>query len=180
MFQKKAILSREYYCIDCHQYILPATIVFLMSDTGGGHRASAESLEQALRAELDGKKLCCGFTLTITECYFSSGWSLDIKLLDIWTAHGSFPYNKQVPAYKYLGKHPGLWRFLYYWTAAFPGRFLDKLFSKFTNRHRLQAALDSLRPDMIISVHPLVSVFTASFRGLINSPCETLRHLPQY
>jgi hypothetical protein len=97
-------------------------------------------------------------------------WNLDIIKVDLFTTHGAFPYNKGVDAYKYLGKHPRLWRvhqqentarftwthcgrfrrlivqMLYYWTAAYPGRRLDQIWSALTNKQRLEAALATLDP----------------------------------
>ena len=99
-----------------------AKIVMLMSDTGGGHRASANALKQALEEELP-------------------DWDLTVVMLDIWSEHGTFPYNRIVGSYKFLGKHPRLWKLLYYWTACFPGRKAEVIWSSLTNRQRLVTAL---------------------------------------
>ncbi|CAM9873633.1 unnamed protein product, partial [Choristocarpus tenellus] len=54
-------------------------MLILMSDTGGGHRASAQALEAALE-----------------EMYPSK---LNVTMVDIWTEHSRWPYSHSVPAY---------------------------------------------------------------------------------
>ena len=67
-------------------------ILFLSSDTGGGHRASAESL---------GKQF---------EMLFP-GSTYD--LLDIVEKDGVPPYNSLVSYYKHLSAHPSQWKLVY-------------------------------------------------------------------
>jgi len=67
-------------------------VLFLSSDTGGGHRASAESL--AAQFEL-----------------LFQGSSYD--LLDLATEAYFPPYNSIVPYYKHLSAHPNQWKILY-------------------------------------------------------------------
>jgi len=114
-----------------------ATVLFLMSDTGGGHRASAQALEAALLAEI------------------GTSLDLNIELVDIWTLYGTYPYNRQVGAYSFFGKHPRFWKALYYWYSWWPGRRMDQIWSTLTNRRRMAAAIQAHNPDMIVSVHPM-------------------------
>jgi len=65
-------------------------VLILMSDTGGGHRASAQALEDAFHMLFPGR----------VEC----------DIVDVWTDHSAWPYNKVVPVYRSLQKHPNLWR----------------------------------------------------------------------
>ena len=58
-------------------------ILMLMSDTGGGHRASANALAQALRRQRPGRA--------------------DVEFLDIWTESGVFPWSSAPRAYQVLG-----------------------------------------------------------------------------
>lgn len=55
-------------------------MLILMSDTGGGHRASAQALEAALEELYPGR-------ITVT-------------MLDIFTEHSRWPYSHSVPAYQ--------------------------------------------------------------------------------
>ena len=52
-------------------------ILILMSDTGGGHRASAEAIERAMIEQNPGK--------------------IDVTIMDIWTDHAVPPFDKFVP-----------------------------------------------------------------------------------
>ena len=55
-------------------------MLILMSDTGGGHRASAQALEAALE-ELFPERV-------------------EVTIVDIITEHSHWPYNASVPAYQ--------------------------------------------------------------------------------
>ena len=70
----------------------PKKVLMLMSDTGGGHRASANALKQALLAR----------------------YNVQVDLLDIWTAAGVFPWSSSPRAYSYMGKRPMIWRAFFY------------------------------------------------------------------
>ncbi|EOD32719.1 hypothetical protein EMIHUDRAFT_467938 [Emiliania huxleyi CCMP1516] len=73
-------------------------VLILISDTGGGHRASAEALEAAMEREAPGR--------------------LDVAIVDVWTQYGAFPFNKFVPSYRLAAKYPNvLWRSCYFATS---------------------------------------------------------------
>ena len=57
-------------------------VLVLMSDTGGGHRASAVALDQALN-EIYPRKM-------------------DVKICDIWTENAGWPFNRFVPSYRLI------------------------------------------------------------------------------
>ncbi len=71
----------------------PVRILILMSDTGGGHRASALAMKSA----------------------FQELWPdmIDVTILDIWTCHSAYPWNTMVKAYCFFCKYPVLWRFIF-------------------------------------------------------------------
>lgn len=75
-------------------------VLILMSDTGGGHRASAQALDQAL-----------------SEIFPNQ---FDVKITDIWTEHANYPFNRFVPTYRFLAKNPLLWRGFYAYGAFLP------------------------------------------------------------
>lgn len=58
-------------------------ILILMSDTGGGHRASAQALEAALEELFPGR--------------------IEVTMVDIFTEHSRWPYSASVPAYQVGG-----------------------------------------------------------------------------
>ena len=55
-------------------------MLILMSDTGGGHRASAQALEAALEELYPGR--------------------VAVTMVDIFTEHSRWPYSASVPAYQ--------------------------------------------------------------------------------
>ena len=57
-------------------------VLVLMSDTGGGHRASAVALDQALNDIYPRK--------------------MDVTICDIWTEHAGWPFNRFVPSYRWV------------------------------------------------------------------------------
>jgi len=110
-------------------------VLLLISDTGGGHRASAKALEDALNKEYSGKVQC--------------------DIVDIWTQHAAWPYTKFVPAYKFLAKHPFMWR-LFWWYGQMPiSRLIQEKATLISCFHRFKKAIASYDPDMVVSVHPL-------------------------
>lgn len=58
-------------------------VLILMSDTGGGHRASAQALEAALEELFPGR--------------------IEVTMVDIFTEHSRWPYSASVPAYQVGG-----------------------------------------------------------------------------
>ena len=71
-------------------------VLFLISDTGGGHRASADALVEALGR--------CAPDVATEVC-------------DLLTDVAPFPYNAAVPLYTFLAARPWLWRLVWYGTA---------------------------------------------------------------
>lgn len=146
-----------------------ATIQILMSDTGGGHRASANALRDA-------------FT-TLHESY-PQQYPIRIvcDIVDIYTEYGPFPYNQFVPAYKIMAEYTFLWKWAYE-TGGTPFGlwFYDVMcellcFNPFmecimrnspggegngggmgikNNTNKSSSSTSSSRADMVISVHPL-------------------------
>lgn len=71
-----------------------ATVQLLISDTGGGHRASANALRDAFDVLHPGKIRC--------------------DIVDIYTDYGPFfPYNQYPAGYKFMAKYPFLWDLFY-------------------------------------------------------------------
>lgn len=110
-------------------------LLVLMCDTGGGHRASAQALDQAIQDQFPNK--------------------VDVEIMDLWTTHAAWPYNQLVPVYRYLAKHPMLWRGFYAY-GAFPlTKKLTELHSDSTCYKRFHKAIEASDPDFVVSVHPL-------------------------
>src|SRR5476649_674841 len=133
-------------------------VLFLISDTGGGHRSGAQAIGAALD-EIDG------------ETRFE--WRID----DIAT-HCTFPLSQLGPAYSAaLRFAPPVYGALYRATNGrkrFRGviRFCEPLY-----RRRLRDLFLSYRPDVIVSVHPLLNhaaLRARSDAGLAQVPVVTV------
>jgi 1,2-diacylglycerol 3-beta-galactosyltransferase len=135
-------------------------VLFLSSDTGGGHRASAESLAKQF------------------ELLFP-GSSYD--LLDLATEAYLPPYNSIVPYYKHLSSHPTQWKILY---GVSNSRVMDRVVE--TNikvmtvmcERSIRKRIKSYNPDVVVSVHPLQTSVPILSCAKISH--ETGKHLPMF
>jgi 1,2-diacylglycerol 3-beta-galactosyltransferase len=113
-------------------------VLFLISDTGGGHRAGAQAIGAALD-EIDGA--------TRFE------WRID----DIAT-HCTFPLSKLGPAYSAALRYaPPIYGALFHATN---GRRRYRTIVRFCEplyRERLREVFTQYQPDVIVSVHPLLN-----------------------
>lgn len=111
-------------------------VLILMSDTGGGHRASAEAIKWAFNEKF--------------------GDEYEVFVTDLWTDHTPWPFNQLPRSYNFLVKHGSLWRMTYY--ASAPRVVHQSNFaatSTFIARE-VAKGLMKYQPDIIISVHPLM------------------------
>jgi 1,2-diacylglycerol 3-beta-galactosyltransferase len=113
-----------------------------MSDTGGGHRASANALRDAFDVLYPGKIQC--------------------DIVDIYTDYGPFwPFNDYVNGYKIMAEYSFLWEaFFYFGTTDFGLCLNDWLlttfcFEPFKECLNRPSGTTSKRADMVVSVHPL-------------------------
>jgi 1,2-diacylglycerol 3-beta-galactosyltransferase len=106
-----------------------------MSDTGGGHRASAQALDRSLSEQFPGK--------------------INVTIMDIWTDHAQPPFNKFVPVYRYLAKNPLLWRGFYLWGLFPPSKMFTEIWSWQNSYKSFKKAIACSHPDLVVSVHPL-------------------------
>ncbi|CAN0860572.1 hypothetical protein LINGRAHAP2_LOCUS7980 [Linum grandiflorum] len=111
-------------------------VLILMSDTGGGHRASAEAIKAAFNEQF--------------------GDDYQVFVTDLWSEHTPWPFNQLPRSYNFLVKHGTLWKMTYYGTA--PRLIHQSNFaatSTFIARE-VAKGLMKYKPDIIISVHPLM------------------------
>ncbi|XAR71482.1 Monogalactosyldiacylglycerol synthase [Bertholletia excelsa] len=114
----------------------PKKVLILMSDTGGGHRASAEAIKAAFE-----------------EAF---GDEYQVFITDLWKDHTPWPFNQLPRSYSFLVKHGPLWKVTYY--ASAPRVVHQSNFaatSTFIARE-VAKGLMKYQPDIIISVHPLM------------------------
>lgn len=135
-------------------------VLFLFSDTGGGHRASAQSLASQFEILFPGSTY---------------------ELLDLATEAYLPPYNSIVPYYKHLSAHPSQWKLLYGVTnSRFMERALDtniKVMTVMCERG-IRKRIKSLKPDVVVSVHPLQTSVPILSCAKISH--ETGMHLPMF
>eukprot|EP00578_Thalassiosira_sp_NH16_P016896 CAMPEP_0181120700 /NCGR_PEP_ID=MMETSP1071-20121207/24307_1 /TAXON_ID=35127 /ORGANISM="Thalassiosira sp., Strain NH16" /LENGTH=644 /DNA_ID=CAMNT_0023205395 /DNA_START=213 /DNA_END=2147 /DNA_ORIENTATION=+ len=115
----------------------PLKILFLSSDTGGGHRASAEALADRFR------KLFPGTTY---------------DLMDIWSdVDSSWPYCTIRETYKSFSAAPWKWRTLYHVSNnPFYAKFAD-YHSYYMNEELIRERMEEYDPDVVVSVHPTMN-----------------------
>lgn len=118
------------------------TIQILMSDTGGGHRASANALRDAFDTLYPGKIKC--------------------DIVDIYTEYGPFwPFNDYPAMYKLMAEFSFLWDWFYHFGETDFGLWLNELLLDVFCFDSFRACLNrpscdtSKRADMVVSVHPL-------------------------
>jgi UDP-N-acetylglucosamine:LPS N-acetylglucosamine transferase len=135
-------------------------VLFLSSDTGGGHRASAESLAKQFELLFPGSTYA---------------------LLDVATESYLPPYNKIVPHYKHLSANPSQWKIVYGLTnSRFSERGVD-LTLKFMSvvcERSVRKKIKSYEPDVVVSVHPLQTNVPILSCAKISH--ETGKHLPMF
>jgi 1,2-diacylglycerol 3-beta-galactosyltransferase len=112
-------------------------ITILMSDTGGGHRASAEALKAAFE-----------------ECYADQ---VHVDVVDLWIKHTPWPINQLPKTYRFLvDDTPWLWKLLWITGDRLSlVRLALRIFSYWVERP-IRQAFEHYRPDLIITVHPLM------------------------
>ncbi|CAG9464454.1 unnamed protein product [Pedinophyceae sp. YPF-701] len=111
-------------------------IMMLISDTGGGHRASARAVKEAIES-LYGAKY-------------------DISIVDLWKKHTPWPYDRMPDSYSTLVKYPILWRISF-------NLFKPKLthipylnFMSHACHNSIAQAFEEYDPDLVVSLHPLM------------------------
>lgn len=131
--------------------------MFLSADTGGGHRASAESL---------GKQF---------ELLFP-GSTYD--LLDVYQEDGCAPYTTMKGKYKHLSANAAQWKIVYEFTNNKPFEVAENLRIRLVCEKRFRERIKSYSPDVVVSVHPLMNNVPASACKKISQ--ETGNHLPMF
>ncbi len=122
-----------------------ARILFLYSDTGGGHRAAAQAIDRALR-ELDGAD------------------RIETHHVDAFAACGVFPLREGVASYGTMLKvRPSPYPAIYHLTNGRTRiRVISELGMPFIRRN-LRRTLAATRPDIVVSVHPLLNTVARRF-----------------
>ena len=135
----------------------PLKILFLSSDTGGGHRASAESLASQFQTH-----------------YPNSTY----QFLDICKDLASPPFSSLESWYTHLSSHPSQWNMLYQVSNSPTVESILAFHFQITLERKVRRKIQSLNPDVVISVHPLMNLVPTLSCHRIS--CETGKHLPMF
>ncbi len=112
-------------------------ILILMSDTGGGHRASAQALQAAFAVRYPGR--------------------FQVEIVDLWTDYTPWPINRMPRLYS-----PIVARALWFWKLLWLVFENERVHSAVLRlvyllcRNELRKVLQAYRPHLVISVHPLM------------------------
>jgi len=134
-------------------------VLMLISDTGGGHRASAQALESMF------EQLAPGQT--------------DVRIVDIWTDYCPFPFSHFVQGYQAMAKNPWIWRYTWYSSAWAPNENFLNFCSRVRCGKAFRRCIDEHDPDLVVSVHPLTQhiplrVLTQKGGGMRKVPFATV------
>ena len=138
------------------------TVQILMSDTGGGHRASANALRDAFDVLYPGRIKC--------------------DIVDIYTDYGPFfPYNAYVPLYKFMAKYPITWDIFYHFGCTPFGLWLNEFlldtfcFKPFLKCLARPSCGTNHRADMVVSVHPLTQDIPLKILSFLDSGTKDMK-----
>lgn len=113
-------------------------ILFLMSDTGGGHRASARAIEEAMEFLYPGRH--------------------SVIIEDVWKNHMVWPIRLMPDTYSWItGPGKPLWAAL--WKLTSYRRLQNLIFTCVSPviKRKITDYIKSVSPDMVVSVHPLMN-----------------------
>ncbi len=121
-------------------------ILFLFSDTGGGHRSATEAIIEALKLEY-------------AEDTFS------FEMVDIFRDHAPRPINRLPDWYPYMVKAPQLWGASFYATNGRPqARAITATIWPVAAR-TARAIIRSHPSDLVVTVHPFATSFILKALG---------------
>ncbi len=113
-------------------------ILFLFSDTGGGHRSAAEAIIEAIHLEFPDQ--------------------YETKMIDIFREYAPLPLNFAPEIYPHLSRHPRMWK-LGYELSDEPRRmriFYDAMWPYL--RRAVHKLFRDNQVDLMVSVHQLVNI----------------------
>jgi 1,2-diacylglycerol 3-beta-galactosyltransferase len=112
-------------------------VLIAMSNTGGGHRASAEALKAAF------------------EVQYGSQFQVDV--VDLWMEHAPWPLNELPKSYQFLvDDTPNLYKWI--WEAGEKPEVMTSLMgiaARWADK-AMTRVLEECQPDLMIAVHPLL------------------------
>jgi len=129
-------------------------ILFLFSDTGGGHRSAAEAIIEAMELEY--------------------GDACSTEMLDFFKGYAPLPFNKMPDWYPDMAKAPQLWGLSYRMT---DGRIRARAITASMWPYVGRAARKIVKnhpADLVVTVHPLATTVILKALGNNRSPFITV------
>lgn len=117
---------------------MPKKMLILMSDTGGGHRASADAIAEAT-AHLYGDEI-------------------RVRIVDAWRNHVPWPLNQIPDAYPWMVSD-GLWFWNALWRTddkAWSPQVVQQVFTPLVRRSAIEL-FRAEAPDLVVTVHPIIN-----------------------
>ncbi len=140
----------EQACLEKHALIL-------MSETGGGHRAAAEAIQEGLQ--------------------FLYGDEVRVTIVDAWKDHIAWPVNLLAGTYSWI-VHKALWLWQVFWRLEKKPALMNIFYIVIYPlvAPGLLRLFKSRRPSVIVSVHPVLTPFALLVleRANINIPFITV------
>ena len=124
-------------------------ILFLFSDTGGGHRSAAEAVIEALELEFPNR--------------FTS------EMVDFFKDYAPVPFNRMPDLYPQLVKAPQLWQAGFYATDGRPqARMITYTLWPYARR-AAKRLLDAHPSDIVVTTHPFANSFALKALGKVRT-----------
>jgi 1,2-diacylglycerol 3-beta-galactosyltransferase len=113
-------------------------ILFLMSDTGGGHRASANAISEAIDYLYPGQ--------------------FEVLIEDIWMNHTRWPVNQMPHMYPWLSSSGERWWLLLWQFTRHPVIWNSVMrTTDWLTRRKILRFFNEAKPDIVVSVHPALN-----------------------
>lgn len=114
-------------------------VLILMSDTGGGHRAAAEAIQEGLKHLYDG--------------------TVSVAIVDAWANHVAWPVSKVGHCYSWI-VNEAIWIWKAVWLLEKKPELVDVLLKSIYPLvgPGLLKLFQAQKPDVIVSVHPLITL----------------------
>ena len=134
--------------------ILRPRIMFLFSDTGGGHRSAAEAIIEALELEFDDHFI--------------------VEMVDVFKDYAPRPFNRMPDLYPKMVKIPQAWGLGYHLSDGHRRARLITAGAWPYIRRSIQSLVSQHPSDLIVSVHPLATAPTLRALGKNHPPFITV------
>lgn len=136
----------------------PRTVLFLISDTGAGHRSAANAIQAAMRL-VEAQTSRSPRASTARGALHDPNWR--VVIVDGFAECANFPLRKGVFLYGPAIKHsPRLYSRLFHMTNTVTRFNAAYRISQPFLRQGITQLLERTRPDVIVSVHPLLNHIT--------------------